>query len=505
MDVPAHDRPLRIAVTGLHIESSTFSPHRSTAEDFEVTRGEALLARYAWLGPERDPELTDGVEWLPVLHARALPGGVVEREAYDGWRDEILARTTDLGPVDGVLLDIHGAMTVEGLDDAEADLLTAIRGVIGPEPVVSAAMDLHGNVSEELFEAADLLTCYRTAPHVDVWETRERAARNLLRCLRSGRRPAKALVHVPVLLPGEMTSTRDEPAASLYAGVARVADRTGVIDAAVWVGFAWADQPRCSGAVVVTGEDTEAVTSGASELAEQFWDVRRDFRFVAPATDLDDCLDQAIASIAERGGPFFVSDSGDNPGAGGADDVTVALSALLDQPEIADGRVRALLVSLGDPVAVDALDGQPLEARVDLDVGGRIDDRPPGATRLRGVLEARTPDPDGGRVVSVRVGGLSVVLTERRMQFHSLDSYARLGLHPVEAALDLVVVKMGYLEPDLHAVANGWLLALTPGGVDQDLQRLPYRRIRRPMFPLDDPADAPLRPLVRPTRQLAER
>lgn len=105
----------------------------------------------------------------------------------------------------------------------------------------------------------------------------------------------------------------------------------------------------------------------------------------------------------------------------------------------------------------------------------------------------------------MRVGGLSVVLTERRMQFHSLESYARLGLHPVEAAIDLVVVKMGYLEPDLHAVANGWLLALTPGGVDQDLQRLPYRRIRRPMFPLDDPADAPLRPLVRPTRQLAER
>ncbi|NUR92820.1 MAG: M81 family metallopeptidase, partial [Nonomuraea sp.] len=206
-------RTLRVAVGGVHIESSTFSPHLSGADDFEVTRGDTLLARYDWLA---EPWAAD-VEWIPLVHARALPGGAVTRAAYDAWAAEIAGGLAAAGPLDGVLLDIHGAMSVVGMEDAEGDLVTVVRSAIGPGPFVSAAMDLHGNVSHRFFAACDLLTCYRTAPHVDVWETRERAARNLVEALRRGERPHKALVHVPILLPGEMTSTRVEPARGLYA------------------------------------------------------------------------------------------------------------------------------------------------------------------------------------------------------------------------------------------------------------------------------------------------
>src|SRR5690606_5441981 len=116
------------------------------------------------------------------------------------------------GPLDGVFLDLHGAMSVVGTDDAEGDLVAAIREVVGPEPMLSASMDLHGNVSEVLAREVDLLTCYRMAPHEDAWETKNRAARNLVQTLETGVTPVRAWVKVPILLPGEKTSTRVEPA-----------------------------------------------------------------------------------------------------------------------------------------------------------------------------------------------------------------------------------------------------------------------------------------------------
>ncbi|MEU7820672.1 M81 family metallopeptidase [Catellatospora sp. NPDC049133] len=470
--------PLRIAVGGIHIESSTFSPHLSTAADFEVTRGDALLARYDWL---TQPWAAD-VEWIPLVHARALPGGAVEPAAYEAWAAEIAERLAAAGPLDGMLLDFHGAMSVVGRDDAEGDLITTIRSVLGPQPYVSAAMDLHGNVSQVLFDGCDLLTCYRTAPHVDVWETRERAAHNLVEALRRGQRPHKALVHVPILLPGEMTSTREEPARGLYARIPEIESRDGIVDAAIWIGYAWADQARCQGAVVVTGTDATAAADAARELGGHFWAARDDFAFVAPTGTMDECLDAALAADPARR-PFFISDSGDNPGAGGADDVTFALERMTARPEIRDGARRAVFASLVDPQAVAQVADRPLGSAVRVTVGGRIDAREPGPLLLDGVLEAVADDPDGGRCVSVRVGGLSVFVTSRRMQYRLLESYARLGV-PVDA-VDVVVVKIGYLEPELFDAAGDWLLALTPGGVDQDLARLPYRNVVRPMFPLD--------------------
>ncbi|KAB1915755.1 M81 family metallopeptidase [Micromonospora sp. AMSO31t] len=475
-------RPLRVAIGGIHIESSTFSPHLSTADDFEVTRGAALLARYDWLSPVQ-PWAAD-VEWIPLVHARALPGGAVDRATYEVWAAELVEKLRAAGPLDGMLLDIHGAMTVVGSDDAEGELVTAIRSVLGPEPFVSAAMDLHGNVSQVLFDACDLLTCYRTAPHVDVWETRERAARNLVEALRRQQRPHKALVHVPILLPGEMTSTREEPARGLYARIPEIEARDGVVDAAIWIGFVWADQPRCRGAVVVTGTDATATTEAARELGGHFWASRDEFAFVAPTGTMDECLDAALAAVADPARrPFFISDSGDNPGAGGADDVTFAPARMLARPEIRDGSRRAVFASLVDPQAVAQIADQPLGSPVRVTVGGRIDGRDPGPLPLDGILEAVADDPDGGRCVSVRVGGLSVLVTSRRMQYRLLDSYARLGIKVDD--MDLVVVKIGYLEPELFDAAGDWLLALTPGGVDQDLARLPYQKVVRPVFPLD--------------------
>ncbi|WP_442866947.1 M81 family metallopeptidase [Actinomyces sp. B33] len=470
----------RIAVCGIHIESSTFTPYTSTADDFAVTRGPDLMARYEWRGAD----WALAVDWVPILHARALPGGVVERGAYDAWLAEILDGLSAAGRLDGVFFDIHGAMSVDGLDDAEGHMIGAIRSVIGPEPMVSASMDLHGNVSDALFEGCDLLTCYRMAPHEDAWESRERAARNLVDRLRQGLpKPAKALVHVPVLLPGEKTSTRIEPAKSLYAMIEPVEAMDGILDAGIWIGFAWADQPRCTGAVVVTGDDPELVAEQARIIGQEFWDRRRDFEFVAPVATIDECLDFGLR--ARR--PYFISDSGDNPGAGGADDVTVALASLLAWPPVVDGSLDVVHASIVDPDAAGACWRAGVGQSVDIEVGGRIDTRPPGPQRVRGTVRALADDPLGGPTAAIRTGGLTLIVTTNRAQYTTFEQFERLGIDI--AAADVVVVKIGYLEPDLYETQADWLMALTPGGVDQDLLRLGHTRISRPMFPFDPDMD----------------
>ncbi|MGH3406143.1 MAG: M81 family metallopeptidase [Streptosporangiaceae bacterium] len=484
----------RIGIAGIAIESSTFSPHRTGLSDFTVTRGDDLLARYAWIsgssaggggsaasGGGGRPDWSGGVEWVPLLHAVALPGGPVLAGAYTTLKDEILKQAGDAGPLDGLLLDIHGAMSVEGLTDAEADLARALRAVLGDDVLISASMDLHGNVSPELAGLIDLITCYRMAPHEDAWETRERAARNLAGRLRRGGRPALAWVPVPVLLPGEKTSTRIDPARSIYQRVREVEAADGVLDAAIWVGYAWADEPRCQAAVVVTGDEPAVVTRYAGELARAYWEARDRFSFVAPAGELGECLAQAIGS---RRRPFFISDSGDNPTAGGAGDVSWTLARLLADPAIAAGAVQVIQASITDPAAVAVAFAAGQGAAVTVSAGGKIDAGPSGPVTLAGTVHAlRRDDPVGGALAVIAAGGLKVILTSRRKPYHTIAHFTGSGVDPLAA--DIIVVKAGYLEPELYQAAADWRLALTPGGVDQDLLRLDYRRLARPLFPFD--------------------
>lgn len=434
-----------------------------------------------------------------------------------GIKAELVGRiresSRDSGPLDGLVFDIHGAMSVVGMDDAEADLAAAVREALGPDALISAAMDLHGNVSRDFVGRLDLVTAHRLAPHEDAWDTRERAARNLARRLLDGSgRPHLAWVQVPVLLPGEKTSTRLEPAASLYGRLADVEARDGVVDAAVWVGYAWADEPRCRAAVVVTGDDGELARAEAESLARAYWSARRDFAFVGPTGEAEECVRRAVASSAR---PFLISDSGDNPTAGGAGDLAYMLQRLLENEELASGRVTALHPGLLDPEAVEACFRAGRGARVTLSVGGRVSagtgphaapreltgevvalhepehgpEGEPGGGAESGPGGARGSQPRGNpayahdcRTAAVRSGGVTVVLTERRKPFHTLADFGELD----PRRYDLVVVKIGYLEPELHAMAADWLLALTPGGVDQDLLRLGHHRLARPLFPFDD-------------------
>ena len=483
----AEDLP-RVAIAGLFIESSTFSPARSEVAAFRPKRGEEVFTSYPFLA-EGAP-LRARAEFLPALHGRSIPGGAATREAYETLMEEMLERLRSGAPYDGVFLDIHGAMSVVGLDDPEGDMIARVREVVGDEALISTHMDLHGNVSWRLAAESDLIRCMRMAPHEDELESQARAVENLLERLASGAgRPAhKAWIPVPILLPGEKTSTRVEPAMSLYAEIPEVEADPGVVDAAIWMGYPWADEPRNHAVVMVVGDDEDAVREGAEHLAEHFWDVRDEFEFVAPVATLDEALEAAVQSTEA---PFVISDSGDNPTAGGAGDVTWTLARILENDEFARADGPSMIyASIPDEAFADRALELGVGARIDMTAGARVDDRYEGPVRLSGEIRAiSTEDPDAQVEVVVRVGSVDVIVTRRRKPYHYVADFERVGLDP--SAVDVLVVKIGYLVPELYDLRRGWLMALTPGGVDQDLERLPYARIRRPLIPLDPDMDDP--------------
>ncbi|WP_339788942.1 M81 family metallopeptidase [uncultured Imperialibacter sp.] len=486
---PDDTKPLpRIAIAGLAIESSTFSPALTDEAMFRARVGNDVFSFYSFLNP--DSLGRKRANWIPTLRAHAIPGGAVTREAYESLVGKTLTMLKDSLPYDGLFFDIHGAMSVVGLDDPEGDFITRVREVVGFETIISTSMDLHGNVSKTLAQNSDIITCYRMAPHEDSRESDKRAVENLLDRIESGKgKPAyKAWIPVPILLPGEKTSTRVDPGKSLYAKVAPAADQDGIVDAAIWIGYAWADEPRNHAVVMVTGDDKAKVTSTAESLANAFWEVRNEFEFIAPTATLKESLDMAIASDKH---PFMISDMGDNPTAGGAGDVTWTLAQILARPEFksADGP-SLIYASIPGPEFVEKAVAAGVGGKVSGTAGAAVDARFSPPIQLTGTVTAiETGDTSAETEVVVKIGSVSVIVTKKRKPYHRESDFTNLGLNP--RASDIVVVKIGYLVPELYDMRADWVMATTPGGVDQALERLEFKRINRPMFPFDKDMEDP--------------
>ena len=487
---------MRIAIIGYGAECSTFSLHRMTIDDFDVKRGEELLRLYdldSWF-----PE--GGIEWLPLVRAHGGAGGPVLPEAFAAVTDEIAEGLSALGRLDGVYVDLHGASHVEGGDHAEERLLALVRGIVGEECVISMSMDTHGNFSRELAELVDLAVCFRHAPHIDAWAIRRRAVEKLVATLRRGRRPLKAWVRVPVLLPGERTSTLVEPAKSAFGALEPLADAYGVVDVSLWVGFAWADEDRNGGAVLVTGYDESAVLACAEEAAHLYWDPRHGFDIVAERSGTwEGALDLLLTRPPT---PYFISDSGDNVTAGGSGDVTYALRETLAREDVMAAGLRILFASITDPASVDAAVSVGVGATLRRGIGAVVDARHATSVERPWVVEQLIEGLyEGEGVVGalLRDGGVSVIVKRTRTAFYDPEATSgrtgrRLPGHvwmPVDG-YDAVVVKNGYLFPDQATIAHSWYMAITPGGTDLDPDRLRFEKVQRPIYPLDDGFEADL-------------
>jgi microcystin degradation protein MlrC len=462
---------MRIAVGGIHIECSTYNPVLNEEKDFRVVRGDALTAApyFAFL---KDYDAT----FLPTIHARAIAGGPVARSTYERFKGEFLDRLKPLLPLDGLYLAMHGAMYVQGLEDAEGDWIAAAREVVGPDCVLSASYDLHGNVSQRIIDALDMYSTYRTAPHIDVEETMRRAVKMLVESLSTGVRPLLLWAPIPVVLPGERTSTVDEPARSLYAMLPSIDAMEGVWDASLMVGYVWADEPRATAAAIMTGTDRAVLEDQAKRLAQAYWDAREKFVFGSETGSLDECVAKAIASKSH---PVVLAESGDNPTGGGVGDRADVLAELLARK--AKGVIFA---GITDRPATDACYAAGTGADLDLAIGASLDTHGSKPLKVRANVRFLHDTVDlAGRQAVVAIDGVELVLAAKRRPYHNIADFTRLGLDPASAKI--IVVKSGYLSPELAPIANPSLMALSPGVVDQFVERLDRHRKARPTYPFD--------------------
>jgi microcystin degradation protein MlrC len=285
-----------------------------------------------------------------------------------------------------------------------------------------------------------------------------------------------------LLLPGEKATTDVEPMKSLLAMVAEIERQPGILTAELFVGFGWADAAHAGSSVVVIAEDEAHLPIArreAKRLAQTMWDQRHNFTFDQEvASSVDEAIDLALAASEST---VFIADSGDNPTAGTPGDVSYFLARLLAK-EVPD----AILAGIPDKAAAQICFEQGLGATVTVSLGGKLDTEHSDPVTVTGIVEhlyQPGPDPKEAALVRLRVGGVRILVTDRRKYFSTLADFQKAGVEPL--AHKIVVVKLGYLMPELRDAAPREILALSPGYSDMDFTRLPYKYVTRPIFPLD--------------------
>jgi microcystin degradation protein MlrC len=465
----ARETQPRIAFGGIGIECSTYSRIRTRMEDFTILGGEALTSseRFAFLKKYSVP-------FLPTVVAQAVPGGPVERATYDAIKADFLKQLQALLPLDGLFLPMHGAMFVDGMEDAEGDWMKATREVVGPACLMSASYDLHGNVSQRVIDNIDMFSAFRTAPHIDREETMQRACNMLLHCLAQHVRPTLVWAPIPVLMPGERSSTEWQPGKRLWAQLPKLNEEPGILDVSLLVGYVWADEPRSTACAVVTGTAPAAEKKIAIDLAQQYWGARKEFQFGTETGTVDECIQRAMKATTH---PAILADSGDNPTGGGTSDRAEVLEELL--------RFKAqnvVFAGITDKPATDACYAAGVGATLPLFIGATLDplgSKPVKATaKVIFLLPASTPRL---REAVVQIEGVTLVLSAQRRPYHDLVDFTRLGLQPT--SYKMIVVKSGYLSPELAPLANPSLMALSDGAINQDIIHLPKNRLRKPAYP----------------------
>ncbi|MDJ0951243.1 MAG: M81 family metallopeptidase [Alphaproteobacteria bacterium] len=479
----------RIAVAGFQHETNTFASTPATFADFEtpdawpgLIMGDEIPKAVAGMNLPIAGALaalrTDGHEAVPILWTAAGPSGAVTEDAYArivGMIREGLGRS---GSLDGVYLDLHGAMVAEGADDGDGETLARLRAAIGDTPLV-ASLDLHANPSDRLVAIADGLVAYRTYPHLDMAETGARAARHLIRCLEQGR-PTHRLHRLPFLIPLPWQCTETAPADRLYRRLAELETGAGLC-LSFAMGFPPADVAHCGPAVFAYGWDQDRVEAAVAALAADIEAAEGAFagRLWEPTDAVAHAIDRSQTSTR----PIILADTQDNPGGGAESDGTVLLAELLRQG--AEGAAVGLLY---DPEAAAAATRVGAGGTITCDLGGRSSGNTPVSGTFRveavgdGAIAATGPFYQGSRMqlgpmARLRADGVQVIVSSRKQQAADQAMFRQLGLEPTTAKI-LVVKSSVHFRADFAPIAEEILVVRAPGANIADPAELPYRKLR---------------------------
>jgi microcystin degradation protein MlrC len=485
---------MRIAIGEVAHETNTFRPGTTGIDAFKALQwehGEEIRRRHTGVRDSLGGMLAGGerlgVEIVPTFAATAEPSATIGREAFETLRQELLNGLAAAGLVDAVCVSLHGAGSAEGCDDIEGALLADVRRVVGPEVPLVVTLDLHGHLTQAMLDHADILLNCHEYPHVDLYERGEEAVDLAVKLVRGEIAPVTHAVIMPMLLPP--ATTLSGPGKTITdACYAREQD-PAVIDCAIVHGFPHTDVPICSTAVVVTTDgEPETARRIAEEMATTIWAMREEFRenFPDPAA----AVSQALAHEAA---PVVIAEISDNSGGGAPGDGTYLLQALLaaDAPDtvfgfITDAEVarQAHAAGVGATIAVslggksDDLHGEPVEAEA------YVKALTDGRFRLTNPMGAGS-EVNLGRMARLVIGNVDVLVASDRAQ--TLDPEVFL-LHGIDVTRYKVVAlkSQQHFRGGFAGVAGAIIRTDSPGATTSTLSNLPYQRVRRPIWPLDE-------------------
>jgi microcystin degradation protein MlrC len=487
----------KILLAGIFHETHSFTDDRTTLGDFMIHRGQDLLDRIGD-GSQVDGFLATakrlGWEVIPTANYLCGASGMVEHGVFERfWQDVEPVLRASAKELDGIFLSLHGAMVTTELEDVDGELLKRIRAIPGAEKLpIFGVYDLHATLTQEMGALSDGLVCYQLCPHDDTYESAVRATELLARCLKTGVRPRQHVLVTNIVWPPTGTGTRDGAMHALEEAARRMErDIPGVLAVNVVGGYAYSDIRDAGVAFgIITEGDDEDAKAALRELEQIAW-ARR-----AEGIPFEHDLDKVVREFVPQGhGPVLLVEPADNIGGGGPGDCTDVLRALVKYDVEGSG------VIIADAAAVAALKSVPVGGRITLPIGGKGSRLDLGPLTLEVELISRS---DGrfeledlqsqmvvlGKHVSmgdsavVRHGGVTILLTSKRLAPMDLGQWRSQGIDPETLSMIGIKAAVGHRRA-YDPIAAASFTVSTAGPCTSDLARLPYKRIRRPVFPLD--------------------
>lgn len=488
-------------LTGAFVhESNTFKKGETTLRDFQedvLDIGQTAIDRFGDVNDELagflDAGRAAGWKVTHTVSAHATPGAVVSREAFDHIAGIICdAAREHRATLDAILLSLHGSMVPSFCEDGEGELLRRLRAIVGPDLPIAVTLDLHAMVTPAMVERAQILVSYKTYPHIDMREIGRQAGEILDATLRGAVSPRTLRVHIPMLDEANAGRTDVPETAALYADTRRFETEPGILAVSINAGFSEADIAEMGPTVLVThdaGHEARA-SEIANSLARRIWDGRGKVAniFLTPQEAAAEARD-----FDATHGPLLIADYADNPGAGAYGDATALLQALLEASATPGGFAPMI-----DPEAAAILHRQKVGDLVTLDVGGKCDASfGGGPLRLTGEvmhLSDGTYTGDGpilggithsfGPTAVFRVQGIDILIVSLPGQMLDLQQVRTFGIEPRRQRF-LVVKSMQHFRAAFEPVAGKVIVCDTGALATPQAHLRPYRRVRRPVWPLD--------------------
>jgi len=489
---------MRIAFGIFSHEANSFCPQPTNMASFQRTWlkfGNELLENARGTATEEAGALSvfhayPNIELVPLLAAKAGSGKEIDAETYLTLRDDLLRRLQAALPVDGVFLVLHGAMMAEGIDDATGDILQRARAIVGADVPIAGTLDLHANVTALMVHSATILVGYHTAPHIDLYETGQRAAQLLVQTANHQIQPTAALVRLPLIVPAENARHTDGPLAGIINRALELERAGAILHGGVFAVQPWLDgsDVGCS-VMVVTNNQPEAARRYALEMASIFWERRADFTpELVPAAE---AVRRALSG-AER--TVILCDSADAPSSGATGDSTTIIQALLEA-NLSD---HIALANVVDEVAVAAACSAGVGQTIQVTVGGRLAPQYFAPVPFKGRVKS-LHDGDfrfkgqGMRGVTHHMGrtavlvhdGIHLVVMEHGVTQWDPELYRSLGLEPRDARI-VQVKSPAAFRAAYQDIADEIIIVDAPGAASPKLTALPWKRLGRPIYPLDE-------------------